>query len=375
MELIEFKHDPSLIIQFVEYPINLYKDDTNWIPPFEKDMVNLFNEKYYVYNSNQNLVNNFIVMNDGIIAGRATAYINRKLKDKTGCSIGTIGFFECDNNFDIAKYILKNAIRWFSDNGVKTIHGPIDFDIWHRYRFMTKGFAGETFLGEPYNKEYYPVFFEKFGFRPVKYWDTLEVHGKENIAGIISRGKSRIESLIEKGYRFEYFDKSDFNDGLKKLHFLIHRSFYRFIDFQEISFENFKELFSILEEIIIPEFFTFAYHPKGELVGFSAGFPEISGAVKSMNGNLNIVSKIRFLRNKNNYDRILCHLIGMIPGPLTEQSGLGRALIYSVVNNIIDAGYEKVIFSMTSRNNASQGLLSGYASESQKEYALYELKI
>jgi len=374
MELIEFKFESGLIKKFVEYPYCLYKDDKNWIPPIREHVTNLFDEKYHVYNSGQQSVNNYLVENNGVVVGRVTAYINKALKDKTGSSIGTVGFFECDNDYDIAEILLDNALKWFSRNNIRTIHGPIDFNIWHKYRFMTKGFEKKTYFGEPYNKEYYPYYFERFGFKPIHCWDTCEIDGKDKISKMISRGKKRFESLKEKGFKFKNFNKSDYNGELKKLYHLIDCSFKEFIDFQHISFENFQQQFSFLKEIIVPEFFVFAYHPTGKLVAFAAGFPDIRDIVKSLNGKINIIKKMKVLKNRNQYDRILFHLIGMIPGPLTERSGLGRALVYYVCTNILEAGHEKLLCSLTSRNNPVQGLLSGYAKESQKEYSLYEVK-
>ena len=37
--------------------------------------------------------------------------------------------------------------------------------------------ARERFLGEPYNKPYYPAFFERFGFRACRRWNSFELPG------------------------------------------------------------------------------------------------------------------------------------------------------------------------------------------------------
>jgi hypothetical protein len=63
--------------------------------------------------------------------------------------------------------LLEHAIEWLREkHDLQRIWAPVNFDIWHGYRLMTRGFEEKTFYGEPYNKIYYPGFLAALALPP-----------------------------------------------------------------------------------------------------------------------------------------------------------------------------------------------------------------
>lgn len=376
MAITHFRHDPKSVNAFVRFGYDLYHGDENWIPPLRNEMYIQFLPSFTFYQKPGNCHRHFLATTGRKVVGRVSAMFNQDLKDKDGTPIGTIGFFECINDFDVARDLLDYSIKWLrEEKGIHRIWGPMIFDIWHGYRFMTKGFDQKLFYGEPYNKAYYPNLFERYGFIPKYCWDSVEIAGSKTIEQMIAFGKQRYNLLVVRGYRFARLNMRQLRDNLEKFHAILTRSFSSFIGFTPISLEAFKLLFEKSRHAFHPDLFTFIYNEKNELAGFAAALLELSHAVRSMNGKDNLRSIMRFLYHRQRANRINFYMAGITLEEEIKKTGLGRAAFYHIVRQILSKGYENVIFSLMAKKNRAHKVLGEYARKPSREYALFELNL
>jgi len=376
MSVIRFTYDKQLTKEFIELGFELNEDDKKWIPPFREELQQQLS-KDFEFNRNQgNSHCNFIATRNGKILARLSAMKNKNLIDKNGNQIGTIGFFECINDMEVAKEILNDAVSFLvNENGINKIYGPMNFDIWHGYRFMTKGFEREIFPGEPYNKPYYNEMFIKAGFKAIYSWDSTEVENYEDLIGISSRGKVRFEMLKEIGYTFEDLDSNNLDEQLINLYNIINISFNNFFAYTEIDLEEFTRMYSGLRHSTKPGFFSLIYDEAGLLSGFTGVLVDESIAIRAMRGNKGILSKVKFSINKPKADRAVFYVAGITPEQIQKHSGLGRAGFYYGVQKAIEAGYDKMVFALMAKDQVVHGLLGKHANKHDREYTLYELQI
>ncbi len=375
MFIKEFKHNPDLINEFIELGYTLYKDDNNWIPPIRAELTQQLSKTYSFYNKKGNKHTHFLLYENGVITGRVTAIINNDIKDEKNQPVGAIGFFECVNNYTSAKTLLDSAVKWHLRHNIEKIWGPMNFDIWHSYRFMTKGFDQKLFYGEPYNHAYYPQFFEKFGFKSKAEYDSVEIADKDLLQQMTVKGKKRYNLLIERGYRFEFADLHDYDDLLEQLHQIICSSFAGSLGFTPLDIEEFKQLFRKTKYALHPKMFLLAYNPKDELCGFTFALLELADAIKAMNGKNSIISKLKFSYLRRQVNRINYYIGGITPEEIANRSGLGRAGFYVIVNEILKAGYENMLLTLRLKGNAAHGLPGRLSPIPQREYKLYELTL
>ena len=59
------------------------------------------------------------------------------LQDENALPLGLISYFESRDRVDGALRILHEALDWLRDVGVRTVVGPMDGDVWHRYDVAT----------------------------------------------------------------------------------------------------------------------------------------------------------------------------------------------------------------------------------------------
>ena len=160
--------------------------------------------------------------------------VNSDLKDWDGTPVGIMGFFECIAEYAAAEELLAAATLWLQQEGrAVRIWGPMNFDIWHGYRFMTAGFDERPFYGEPYNKPYYPEYFQRYGFVVRKHWYSVELAGRRPLEEIIDFGIKRHQDLAEAGYRFESLHTADFPGELLKLHSVLAISYHDFLGYTQ----------------------------------------------------------------------------------------------------------------------------------------------
>jgi len=374
MPLKEFTFEPGLTKKFMDFGYEIYQADSNWIPPFKSDLVRQLKEDYSFHVKPGNHQRKFVAIADGKVCGRIAAMVNGDLKNQDGKQVGTLGFFECINDYHVARDLIGTSLQWLNDEmRISHVWGPMNFDIWHGYRFMMKGFDRNLFYGEPYNKPYYPEFFERYGFKALNRWDSLEVEGRENLERMIHRGFKRYAYLKEIGYRFEVLNSQRFTEDIRKLYTMIVKTFDNFPGFTPLSHKEFLQLFSGRRLAIDPELVAFVYNVEGETAGFMAGFPDLAHAVRPMGGRKNPASVLRFLKMRRRADRINFNLGGATHDEILKGNGLGRAGFYYIINQALMRGYEKILLTLRMVGNPSRSLPGPNTPAPQREYALYGL--
>ena len=358
LKIIDFDFDDKLLKKFINFGYDIYKNDNKFIPPFRKKIEFELSNKNPFFNDR--IIRNFIIYDDNIIKGRISAIINKNLTN-----IGYIGYFECVDDYEIAKILLDNVIEFLKRNNIKEINAPINFSTWNKYRFVTEGFDNESFILEPYNHKYYALFFEKYGF-------TLLKNYYSNIVTDIEREMTKIERIKEKalqnGYYIRNIDLKKVDEELLLLYNLTIEIFKNNFAYTEIDFDDFKNLYSGLNYMIKPEYLLFAYDKNNNVCGFLFGMPDYSLAFKKMNGKSDIFSKLKFLFYRSKAECFIMKTFGVKKTAIF--SGVGSLLVYTMYKNMKKNGFNKGIHALMIENNSSRKYGLG-TTDIIKKYSLY----
>jgi hypothetical protein len=347
MEVITFNDDQQLLEEYVDFGYQLYSGDNHFIPPRRGDLESSLSAHSCTFRKPGNEVLHFLARDRGKVIGRISAFVNRDLHDRDGTPVGTLGHFECVDDYHTARALLDSAIRWLVDHhGLRRIWGPMNSDIWHGYRFKTNGFQETPFVGEPYNKPYYPEHFVRYGFSTKAEWDSLEVSGRGTISNMISRGESRYRLLRGRGYRFEHMHPSRQADDLPKLHQVLCSSFAGFLGYTEIPLAEFASLFERSSAAFDSDLAVIVYNEQNKLAGFAIACIELSEAVLAMGGKTHAWSRLKFAYYRN------------------------RAR--TVIQQALDKGLDTILLTLRLKGNLAHGLAARSGCVPQREYALYE---
>jgi hypothetical protein len=376
MRIDHFTYQEPQIDDFVQFGYDLYANDDNWIPPLETELRHQLSPDFEFFADEENRCRHFVATEKGKVLGRVSAMLNGELRSPEGERVGMVGFFESIRDYEVAERLLVAAVEWLRVHGrVSKVWGPVNFDIWHGYRFMTNGFDEPLFQGEPYNKPYYPEFFKAFGFQPYAEWDSVEVAGRETLERMTERGSERYKMLEDRGYRFEPFQRLHWDREVEKLHRLLHSSFAGFPGFTSVSSVEFARLFATGKPAFDPRLFCFVKNETGELAGFAGGFVDLGAAVRAMQGQHDMFARYRFLRERMHADRINFYLGGITPREAARGTGLGRAGFYYVIRQSLAEGYDDILLTLRRKGSPSRAMTARFAPAPQREYALYELPL
>lgn len=162
MNIVEVK-TPVEIQEFLDFPALLYKEDTSYIRPLDKNVEDVFNiRKNKLFKIGE--CARFLFKNKkNETVGRVAVFVNPKYEN--GKPIGGVGFFDCIHCQETANFIFDFCKDWLQKRGMEAMDGSINFG--ERDKFwgvLTDGFT-EPLYGMNYNAPYYESLFQNYGFQ------------------------------------------------------------------------------------------------------------------------------------------------------------------------------------------------------------------
>jgi len=157
--------------EFIRLPKQLYRGDPNWIAVLDDEIRSVFDPRSNHFFEHGKCRRWIAVNEQGETVGRIAAFIDYEKALKADTPFGGIGFFECINDRSVAFDLLDTAKNWLKEQGMKAMHGPINFGENDKFwGLLIEGFNSPSY-GMNYNAPYYKKIFEDYGF--IKAYDQL----------------------------------------------------------------------------------------------------------------------------------------------------------------------------------------------------------
>ncbi len=319
MNLIEVKTKEDSK-KFIALSISLYKNETAWIRPIDKEIEAIFNYKENTNFGNGKCKRWILVDNNKKVLGRIAAFVNNRTTTKDNDQpTGGIGFFECINNQEAANSLFNISKEWLKDKGMEAMDGPINFgdrDKW--WGLLTKGFDTEPNYQCNYNFSYYQDLFENYGFQ--NYFNQYTFTRK--IVDPVNHRLQHKADLIKKdpNYTFEHFSMKKFNKQTKDIISIYNEAWVNHQGVPKMTQEKGEAIINQLKPILEEKIIWLGYY-KDEPIAFYFNIPDVNQLLKYVNGKLNLIGKLKFLWFKrfNKNQKMLGILFGVIP----EHQGKG----------------------------------------------------
>jgi hypothetical protein len=369
-----FTFDPVLTDAFVALGQELYRGDTGWVPPLERELRRQLAPSFTFYGRPGHEHRRFLALANGRPVARALASVHPGLRDDDGTPVGAVGLFESVPDFPAAEEVLAAAVEWLEDRGRLRVWGPLQFDIWHGYRFKTQGFEEEKLLGEPDNKPYYPDLFARFGFTERQHWNSFALGGREGLDTLSAPGAEDYRRLTARGYRFEPFDTRRFDTSVETLHRVLSDSFSGFLGFTPLEADEFRQVVGVARYAIEPRTSHFFHDENGTLAGFGIALLDLAPAVRAMGGRSGPLGRLAFLRHRRRARRLLLHLGGITRTEMAKRSGLARAAVHHMMCRVREAGFTDVHATLVAAGSPMRRHYGAFAVDRGREYTLFELR-
>lgn len=288
-------NSPKKIKQFLAVPRILYAGDDFWVCPLDNDIEAVFDPKKNNFHTHGKIIRWILLDQHEKLIGRLAAFINEKKAFTFEQATGGIGFVECIDDEDAFKILFDTAKKWLKENGMQAMDGPINFgendNFWG---LLVEGYTHPSY-GMNYNKPYYKKHFENYGFNTM--YEQITNH--LDITKPFPERFTKIAKWVIKkeGYSFKPLDVKNFDQFAADFQEIYNDGWKNFDNFSPIKLETVMESFEKMKLIMDPKLIWFAY-VNDEPASFVVTLPDANLMIKSLNGKLNLLGKIKFLYHK-----------------------------------------------------------------------------
>ena len=311
---IEFNHETEYVQDFIDLPKRLYSKTKNMENPQTTKQLLLGTHPLSKYFELQK----FVVYDDDKLVGRFA--LTFYPKDKTAY----LGFYESIEEPDVAKSIFECVIKAAKQRKCLKVIGPVDASFWIKYRMKINKFDVRPYTDEPYNKDYYFDQFKANGFKVCEHYTSNQYKIAE-YEYINKEYAGMYDKFMKKGYEIRNLDMSRYDESISELYDLLTALYSDFPIYKDLSREDFLRTFADFKQIINPAMVKIGYK-NGKMAGFFISVPNYSNLVYHPS-LLNIGKILHLRRHPKGY-------VMLYMGVLPEHHGLGRALVYSIIQEL-----------------------------------------
>lgn len=253
---------------------------------------------------------------------------------------GVVGHYEAETEAS-GVALLRHAIRLLREEGVRSVIGPINGNIWSRFRLAHPGFEDPFFL-EPVNPESYIEHFLRAGFREDSVYQSRIIEDFSS---------DTAEPKLAEGFRTRCFDISQPEAELRRVYDVSVESFSENLYHKAISFEAFRAMHLPFVAQLDPDLFAMVESFDGSVAAFLLAYPD-------------------FLQPSS--ARVVAKTLGVLPK--WRRKKLGTYLLSRLHRVVPEKGYTSLIHALMQVDNPSK-LLSEAQSEGRgrlfRSYSVY----
>lgn len=356
---------------FYKMPFTIYSEQEPWVSPFWSEMRDFFKKNQLFWSHTECQL--FIAYRNDEPVGRIAAIIDHSLAENEKTTIGFFGFFECIDDFTVAKELMDIAKKWLKKQGMKEMHGPVDGRVDVGSGFVFRGFDSLPYLLGHYSKPYYIDFMEQYSMEKEKDLVSYHIDLTKEIPSKVKESAKRCE---QQGISVRKFNRFRYNKEMKWWIPMLLNIFSHHWGYTSSSEEEVKERFGIkqLRWIVNPNLFLIAEHERHP-IGFRWSLPDYNQIFKEMNGKLGLIGMIKvLLTRQKKITRGRFIIMGIMKQ--YQGMGIGTFLNYHTLVEMKRQGYECAEYGWIDENNiASCKAGEKIGGEVYKIYRVYKTKL
>jgi hypothetical protein len=300
--------------RFIKLPWRLYRNEPRWIPPLISERRRFLDrDKNPFFDHAQ--VQYFLAWRDGEPVGRISAHIDETFNEFQGNEWGLFGFFEAENDPEVAGALLGAAERWLRDRGRDLMVGPMDFTTNDECGLLIDGHRDTPLILEGWHHPYYQGLIEGWGLTKaidLLMWhltlDDVDEKGGFHPMIHAAAEKMRTEHRVE----IRPMRKRDFEAELGRFLEVYNAAWEVNWGFVPLNAEEVRYRAKDLKPIL-SENWAFIAERDGEVMGAALSLPDINLCLAHMNGRLLPFGWAKFLYHRRKIDRLRVLALGVKP--------------------------------------------------------------
>ena len=360
--------------RFLKLPFRLHRG-TPWVPPLlmeRRDFLDRDKNPYFDHAEAEF----FVCERDAEVVGRITAQVDERWTQFQGGNDGMFGFFEAENDSDVARALVEAARDWLRGRGRERMLGPMDFTTNDECGILIDGYERPPLVLQPWHPPYYRELLEGLGMTK-----SMDLLMWELYLGQLRQG-DRFHDLIheaaekartEHGVVVRHMRKRDLAAEVGRFMEVYNEAWGRNWGFVPITDEEVRFQAKNLKPILDEDWAMIAERD-GEVVGAALTLPDINQVLAKMNGRLLPLGWWHLLTGRRKVDRVRVFALGVKPS--YQHMGVAAALYIrhvEVAQRVRQKGGE--MGWILEVNEPMNRAMEGMGGTIVKRYRLYELDL
>lgn len=338
IDIIHIPARRSALRRFVNFGIDLYRDNECFVPPLVSDELNtLLPQKNPAFEFCE--AQCFMAYRNGKPAGRIAAIINHRVNSRTGSNDLRFGFVDFTDDDEVVDALFEAAARWGRERGMNSMVGPMGFTDMDHEGMLIEGFDEAGTMATIYNYPYYVRQMERMGF--VKDADWLEF--RMTIPSAVPEKYDRIAKIASAKYNLRTV-KFKSRKKLKKqygraLFDLINEAYDKLYGYSPLSPRQIDYYIDMYLGILRLEDISIVVDSSDRLVGVGISICSFSNALRRSRGRLFPLGWRHFIKPLRGKEDVVDLLLVAV-SPEYQNKGVNALIFCDLLPVYIRNGYK-----------------------------------
>lgn len=262
---------------FFGFPWTIYRGNPHWVPPLRSAVRELLDVNINPFFRHAFLFP-ILALKNGKTVGRIAGIIDESHNRFHQERVCFFGFFESQNDPEIARRLLNEVQTWAKSRGMVTLRGPVNPSTNHECGLLVNGFDDRPAVMMTYNPRYYAELLEGAGLVKAKDLYAYKlVHGTRFSERILAQA----ERMKEKSsVRFRPLKMANFEREIGTILDIYNTAWEKNWGFVPMNPDEFRYTARQMKPILDPRLALLA-EVAGEPAAFSLALPDVHMALDS----------------------------------------------------------------------------------------------
>jgi len=331
--------------QFIRYPKQLYKDCPYYVPSLDYEEMQILTKHPALSFCSLRM---WMAYKNDKIAGRIGGIINHRYNELKNKKRIRFGWFDVDNDMEIAEALLKTVENWGKEENLLEISGPSRYSNMEKQGMLIEGFDILTTISSEYNYPYYSLFMNELGYVKEEDYLQMSIEVKEipdRIRELSLQISKRYGIKVKKiknreeisKYAYQFFET-------------LNESFQHLYNFIPLTINEIEHLIKTNFSMIDKDLIMILVDENDHVVGFALSVPSLSKAFRKAKGKLFPFGWYPILKAMKKNETVDLYLTGVLPQWMNH--GIHALYHHRLHQNFLDKGYK---MAMTTQQLESAG--------------------
>lgn len=274
----------------------------------------------------------------GKAVGRIVAVIHDASNARHGTNRAQFGFFDCDDDAEVAGALIGAAETWARERGAEEMAGNFNLTAMQMTGVVTGGFDAAPYTDMMWNPPHIPHLLAGHGYRPIFDMTTFD-YDLDRLDPAVLLGPKQREILADTDYTWLPVTRRTFAARMEDARLVLNAGFDRnpmFVPLTPVEFS-----FQAGEMMWIMDFrLPVIVHHRGRPVGALLCVPDMNPFIRDTGARIGITTVFHFLRHRLKRTRAVILLYSVDPGH--QNLGLNGAMLFRLATALKKTGYKTV---------------------------------